>query len=360
MGAKNLTGLRKERRAGKTRWIIDFRYTDTDGRRQRFRRDASVQLRDPAYKEALQYMQRAMETGDPEVPTKPTVMTFHDFVEERWKNFFLPRHRPATRERYEALLGQGIDDRFGPLRLDEIGAMEVRPYAVELQARGVQSWPHTSLVSAILRAAVEAGALKEMPKLPPHGKKRRKLPDCPDIEEVEATLQVATPLWLKTAIALGVYAGLRSGEIRALEVCHIDLKRDLLMVKQALSANEVCSPKSGRERVVPIGPELRPILVEAIKDKLPHARVVLTTRGTTPSRQNLLSRLHRVQEKHGLQTRTVHQLRHAFCTWLLQHGADVELVRVIAGHEDIKTTSQYLHARVEDARRVMGWATGGK
>jgi integrase len=167
-------------------------------------------------------------------------------------------------------------------------------------------------------------------------------------------------LWLKTAIALGVYAGLRSGEIRALEVRPIDLKRDLLMVKQALSANEVCSPKSGRERVVPIGPELRAILVEAIKDKLPHARVVLTMRGTTPSRQIFLNRLHRVQEKHGLQPRTVHQLRHAFCTWLLQHGADVELVRVIAGHEDIKTTSQYLDARVEDARRMMGWATGGK
>ena len=238
--------------------------------------------------------------------------------------------------------------------------MEVRAYAADLQGRDVQSWPHTSLVSSILRAAVEAGALAEMPKLPSHGKRYRKLPDCPDTDEVEATMRVAKPPWLRTAIALGVYAGLRSGEIRAIEVKHIDLKQEVIKVQQAISGKEVCSPKSGRERIVPIAPELRPVLVEAIKDKLPAARLVVTSIGTTPTRQHILERLHRLQRKHGMQQRTVHQLRHAFCTSLLRRGADVEVVRIVAGHEDLKTTARYVHASVEDARRAMSWAIAGK
>ena len=48
MGAKNFTGVRKVKRGGKPRWIIDFRYTDTAGERVRFRRCASVQAQEAA------------------------------------------------------------------------------------------------------------------------------------------------------------------------------------------------------------------------------------------------------------------------------------------------------------------------
>jgi hypothetical protein len=35
-------------------------------------------------------------------------------------------------------------------------------------------------------------------------------------------------------------------------------------------------------------------------------------------------------------------------------GPDVETVRIVAGHEDLKTTAQHVHGRVDDARRAMG------
>src|SRR5271166_7187001 len=43
MGTRNVSGVRKVVRGGKPRWFIDFPFTDLDGVRQRFRRDASVQ-----------------------------------------------------------------------------------------------------------------------------------------------------------------------------------------------------------------------------------------------------------------------------------------------------------------------------
>jgi len=74
-----------------------------------------------------------------------------------------------------------------------------------------------------------------------------------------------------------------------------------------------------------------------VKDKLPAARVVLSSRGTTPGRQPVLKRPHQLLDRHGLRACTVHQLRHAFCTGLLRGGADIETVRLVAGHTDLKT-----------------------
>ena len=66
MGAKNFTGIRRVKRGGKLRLIIDFRYTDTNGERVRFRRAASVQAREAAVAEAQRLMKHAAETGRPE------------------------------------------------------------------------------------------------------------------------------------------------------------------------------------------------------------------------------------------------------------------------------------------------------
>src|SRR5262249_36776550 len=52
--------------------------------------------------------------------------------------------------------------------------------------------------------------------------------------------------------ALTIFAGLREGEVRAIEVRDIDLKQDLIRVRRAFSDDEVLTPKSGNERIVPI------------------------------------------------------------------------------------------------------------
>jgi hypothetical protein len=63
MGTRNISGVRKVVRGEKSRWVIDFPYTDKEGVRQRFRRDASVQNYAAALAEATRLMKRAAETG---------------------------------------------------------------------------------------------------------------------------------------------------------------------------------------------------------------------------------------------------------------------------------------------------------
>lgn len=87
--------------------------------------------------------------------------------------------------------------------------------------------------------------------------------------------------WVRVAIALAAFAGLRCGEVRALKIQDVDLFRGVLRIRRAYSEDTVLTPKSGHERVVPIATELRPILVEAVRGKLPRARMVLNERGNT-------------------------------------------------------------------------------
>jgi integrase len=142
-----------------------------------------------------------------------------------------------------------------------------------------------------LVAAVGTGVLEAMPELPKPPPPGRKLPSAPSSEEVEAMLGKAEG-WLRVAIALGAFAGLRQGEVRALEARDVDLKVGVITVRHALSENETVAPKSGHERVVSLWPWLAEVLTEALRDKLPAARVVLNQSFRTPSRQAVWTELH--------------------------------------------------------------------
>ena len=46
----------------------------------------------------------------------------------------------------------------------------------------------------------------------------------------------------------------------------------------------------------------------------------------------------------GLKQVSIHTMRHDFCTQLVKKGIDIYTVKNLAGHEDIRTTEEYLHA----------------
>ena len=349
------SGVRREMRGGRPHWVIDFLYLDKHGRPQRFRRDASLQTAAGARAEAERL--RVLVQGNGTAEPTPTVPTFATFVASVFTPFYaVSKCRPATRERYAALLKQGLLAHFGEKRLDEIGPGDFRMYAAGLAARGIGARAHLSLARTVLRAALEFGAIPKLPELPKLPKVGKKLPDAPEADVIVTLLGNAKG-WLRVAIALAAYAGLRSGEVRALEVRDVDLKRNELHIRRAFSASEVLTPKSGDERLVPIAPPLRDILVEAARDKLPHARLVVRPDGATPSRQKVLRSLQdletRIAKTKEMQIWSFHQLRHSFCSALVRNGVSVEAVRVLAGHADLKTTQRYVHASAADLKAAV-------
>lgn len=353
------TSLVKKRvRNGRTRWIIDFYYRNKLGGRVRFVRYAELQTRDGAEREAARYHERAVLTGNPELEQTSTI-TLDQFYEGTFKPKVLPVYRKNTRVRYEALWRQRVHATFGAKRLDEITEASLRAFARMIELEKRQPKGPVAFLRTLLREAAELGFVKEAPRLPP-GVLRdpKKLPAAPTLEEVESLVGRAKG-WVRVALALGVYAGLRSGEIRALQVRDVDLAAGIIRVVRTLSEDEEEVPKGEKERVVPVVPQLCAILAEATAGKAADARVVVTRKGTTPRRQHVLTKI--VDLQRALESRrvwSVHALRHAFCSHLVRRGVSVEAVRALAGHSSIRVTNRYVHATGADLHGAMSRGFG--
>ena len=178
-----------------------------------------------------------------------------------------------------------------------------------------------------------------------------KLPDAPSADDVAKLL--TTDGWLGIAIALTACAGMRSGEVRAIEVRDVNLEGGRLFVRRALSEDESCIPKNGKERMVPLHRVLVEPLKDAMRTKSPRARVVLDAKGQTPTRQHLLHAFKQRLVRLGLRERSFHSLRHAFVSELLRNGVGAETVRELAGHSKLATTQQYAHSNSDDHRAAI-------
>jgi integrase len=345
--------VKKRVRNGRTRWVIDFYYANKQGQRVRFVRYADLQTRDGADREARQLYERATLTGSPDVEQRD-VMALSKFYEETFLPKVLPLYRKNTQTRYKALWRQRVRDQLGGKQLDEIDEQVLRGFARGIELDKRQPKGPVNFVRTLLREAERAGIIAKAPSLPSGCmKESKKLPEAPTLETTEHLLESAGG-WLKVAAALGIYAGLRSGEIRALEVGDVDLESGVILVRRTLSEDEEETPKGMKERCVPLIPQLARILAEAMAGKPLSQRFIVTATGVTPRRQGVLTTWVRLQQRLGLpRTWSIHALRHGFCSQLVRVGAGVEAVRALAGHSSISVTNRYVHATGADLRSAM-------
>jgi integrase len=73
------------------------------------------------------------------------------------------------------------------------------------------------------------------------------------------------------------------------------------------------------------------------------AQYVFVNRRTGKPYNNIFKTYGRARTKAGLTDVRFHDLRHTFLTRLVDSGADIGVVQLIAGHSDIKITQRYVH-----------------
>jgi integrase len=347
--------VREETRGNRRILVINFPFSDITGSAQRYRRDSSFQGdRVAAVLEAQELHERTVTTGSPFGAAIKGMPTFGSFYDDTYREVYFPQLRPATQLRYEALMRQGLLAYFGKHPLDQIDFPLVRRYEAKVIARGAKSRGHVNLIRSVLRAAVEMRLLPKFPELPTAKGPGKKLPRAPTREEVEQMVAHSKD-WVLIAVVLAFYVGLRSGELRALQARDIDLERGLIFVRRAFSENVLQDrPKDNDERVIPIAELARPVLEQAVRGLDPEDFLVRNRNGRTPNRQGVWLAFRAVQDKAGLERRFgVHALRHGFCTELVRSNVGAETVRVLAGHEDLRTTQRYLHSERSDLTEAM-------
>lgn len=182
----------------------------------------------------------------------------------------------------------------------------------------------------------------------PWPRMRRRLPDVLTRPEVVRVLDAApTPYW-RAFFTTAYAAGLRRMEVVALRAPDIDATSGLLRV--------ACG-KGGKARVVMLDPELLGTLRQHWKfHHLPGpwlfpARSRRGWKDHPVCRGSASAAFRHAVGAAGIGRRiTLHGLRHAFATHLLEDGVDLYTLQQLLGHDRLETTTRYTLVRTDRIR----------
>jgi len=143
--------------------------------------------------------------------------------------------------------------------------------------------------------------------------------------------------------------GLRLNEAKFLEWQDVDLSTGELWVRNKPELG-FC-PKGGKERVVPMPPEL----IDALRPKEQKTGSVLKgAKGGQIGEKALYLTLIASGKEAGLSKRiTPHVLRHTYGSHLVMNGVDVQTIKDLMGHSSIMTTAIYLHTDPKHRREAV-------
>lgn len=176
-----------------------------------------------------------------------------------------------------------------------------------------------------------------------------------EIEAVTAESEFATDDFVEYRDALVVdllySTGMRCAELRELRDSDIDFGREELKV----------TGKGNKQRVLPLAPkqldrirrymELR----DAALKKSPQ-RLIVSQRGN-PMNNSALTRIVKIRlASTSASKKSPHVLRHTFATTMLRHGADINSVKELLGHESLATTQIYTHLSLTELREAYSGA----
>ncbi len=181
----------------------------------------------------------------------------------------------------------------------------------------------------------------------------RKLPIILSIEEVTRLIEAAGGLKYKAALSIAYGAGLRASEVVHLKVSDIDSQRMVIRVEQG---------KGKKDRYA----MLSPTLLELLRDWYRYARsqrMILPGGWLFPgqnpvnplSTRQLNRAFHLTLEAAGIDKRvSLHSLRHAFATHLLEQNEDIRVIQVLLGHKKLDTTARYTQVATKILHKVKG------
>ncbi|GAA1416668.1 site-specific integrase [Catellatospora coxensis] len=289
--------------------------------------------------------------------------------------------KPTTIARYRQVIDGHLIPQLGRIKLDKLSPRDVQRLVAQLRDKMAPA--SVIKVHGVLRVAL-ADALR-LDLVERNVAKAAKLPRLGRVERRALTPAEARKLLTEVAgdrleafFVLALTTGLRRGELLGLRWIDVETDEKVLFVRQTLQRvnGQLCivSPKTHRStRPVPMARFACEALIRhrEVQDREKAATeelwresglVFANTLGGPMEPRNVNRRFEQARKAAGLEWLRLHDLRHAFATFLLHDGQELRTVMELLGHSTIRLTADtyghVLPAKARDAAdgidRIMG------
>lgn len=144
--------------------------------------------------------------------------------------------------------------------------------------------------------------------------------------------------YLEPLIILAVNTGMRRGEIFSLEWSNVNLEKEFLTVTSGNS-------KSGKGRHIPLNQKAKQVLMNWLDDTNTQGYVFKNSDGEPL--KDIKKAWSNLLKDAEISDFRFHDLRHHFASKLVMAGVDLNTVRELMGHSDLKMTLRYAHLAPE-------------
>ena len=331
--------VEKDKKTGK--WLIQYRYTDWQGKRRKSTKRGFATKR-----EAEEWLRNFLITQKADFDMK-----FADF----WKMYCADmetRLREHTMRTKKYIVELKILPYFGNKRVNDITAADIRQWQNELIKMGYSPTYLKTInnqLSAIFNYAVRYYDLKSNPcvKAGSMGKSKAEEMDFWTGEEFRKFIDSVMNKRLSYMAFMTLYwTGMRMGELLALNPKDIDLeKRTISITKsyQRLGKKDVITPpKTPKSKRVITIPEF---LAADIKDYMDSLYDLQENDRLFPiTKYYLEHEMQRGIKESGVKRIRVHDLRHSHASMLIELGFSPLEIANRLGHEKVETTlNTYAH-----------------
>lgn len=257
-------------------------------------------------------------------------------------------YKPSAVRAYEQALRLRVYPVLGERRLGDVRRGELQRFVEQLKAQKDPPLAESTIEGSVLplRAIYrDALRLEEVDANPttgleiPRKKAGRDRIVTPAQAEalLSALVQPDRALW-----ATALYAGLRRGELLALEWEDVDLKRRLIHVRRSWDPKEKrdVGPKTDEgERKVPMASRLHQLLAEHRLSTVRRDGVVFAGADGCPlAARSISDRADDAWKAAGLDRITLHEARHTYASLMIAAGVNAKALSTYMGHANISIT----------------------
>ena len=329
----------KDKKTGK--WLIQYRYTDWQGKRRKSTKRGFATKR-----EAEEWLRNFLITQKADFDMK---------FEEFWKMYCADmetRLREHTMRTKKYIVELKILPYFGNKRVNDITAADIRQWQNELIKMGYSPTYLKTInnqLSAIFNYAVRYYDLKSNPceKAGSMGKSKAEEMDFWTGEEFRKFIDSVMNKRLSYMAFMTLYwTGMRLGELLALNPKDVDLKKRTISITksyQRLGKKDVITPpKTPKSKRVITIPEF---LAADIKDYMDSLYDLQEDDRLFPiTKYYLEHEMQRGIKESGVKRIRVHDLRHSHASMLIELGFSPLEIANRLGHEKVETTlNTYAH-----------------